>query len=110
MLVNTTHLREFYNNSNNSLEVYNAPQLDIIGGAEGHAVLLVGYDNEQRYWVVKNSWGDTWADGGYFKVTVSACRQDLAAVQCFGALKLCCAARSVLLALQACCYQIKPMG
>jgi C1A family cysteine protease len=32
----------------------------------GHAVLAVGYDNEKRVIIVRNSWGSDWADGGYF--------------------------------------------
>jgi hypothetical protein len=36
-----------------------------------HAVTLVGYNNQQQYWLVKNSWGSGWGDGGLFKV--SAC-------------------------------------
>lgn len=35
----------------------------------GHAVSLVGYgtDNGQKWWLIQNSWGDGWADGGYAK-------------------------------------------
>ena len=33
-----------------------------------HAVVLVGFNNDEGYWVAKNSWGPKWADGGYFKV------------------------------------------
>jgi len=36
-----------------------------------HAVLLVGYgvnDDGTKYWTVKNSWGDGFAEGGYFKI------------------------------------------
>ena len=32
----------------------------------GHAVLLVGYDDGSRHWLVRNSWGSDWGDGGYF--------------------------------------------
>jgi C1A family cysteine protease len=32
----------------------------------GHAVLAVGYDDQQRHLIVRNSWGKGWADGGYF--------------------------------------------
>eukprot|EP00878_Enallax_costatus_P039816 GHUV01045732.1.p1 GENE.GHUV01045732.1~~GHUV01045732.1.p1 ORF type:complete len:181 (+),score=30.56 GHUV01045732.1:685-1227(+) len=34
----------------------------------GHAVVLVGYDNVNEFWLAKNSWGTSWADGGYFRV------------------------------------------
>jgi C1A family cysteine protease len=32
----------------------------------GHAVLLVGYDKTKKVFIVRNSWGDTWGDKGYF--------------------------------------------
>lgn len=32
----------------------------------GHAVLLVGYDDELKVWIVRNSWGVEWGDKGYF--------------------------------------------
>lgn len=43
----------------------NSGQMDV-----NHAVLAVGYGTENGvdYWLVKNSWSDTWGDKGYFKI------------------------------------------
>jgi C1A family cysteine protease len=32
----------------------------------GHAVLAVGYDDAPGLYLVRNSWGNLWGDGGYF--------------------------------------------
>jgi C1A family cysteine protease len=32
----------------------------------GHAVLMMGYDQARRLYLVRNSWGPAWGDGGYF--------------------------------------------
>lgn len=32
----------------------------------GHAVLAVGYDDDRRLFLVRNSWGTAWGQGGYF--------------------------------------------
>lgn len=32
----------------------------------GHAVLVVGYDDSKQWFIVRNSWGDSWGDKGYF--------------------------------------------
>lgn len=37
----------------------------------GHAVDIVGWGTSQngvKYWLVRNSWGPYWADGGYFRI------------------------------------------
>ena len=33
-----------------------------------HAVLLVGYNDNQQYFKVKNSWGANWGENGYFRI------------------------------------------
>jgi hypothetical protein len=34
----------------------------------GHAMLIVGYDIGGEHWLVRNSWGAGFADGGYFRL------------------------------------------
>ena len=32
----------------------------------GHAILVSGYDDKKRVWIMRNSWGADWGDKGYF--------------------------------------------
>ena len=32
----------------------------------GHAVVIIGYDDATQRFLVQNSWGPNWADGGFF--------------------------------------------
>jgi C1A family cysteine protease len=32
----------------------------------GHAVTIVGYDNDRKYFICRNSFGENWGDRGYF--------------------------------------------
>ena len=33
-----------------------------------HAISIVGYDDINRYWIVKNSWGTGWGEAGFFRI------------------------------------------
>lgn len=37
----------------------------------GHAVALVGFDDDKQWFIVRNSWGEGWGDKGYFYMPYS---------------------------------------
>ncbi|KAI4377478.1 hypothetical protein MLD38_015093 [Melastoma candidum] len=55
----------FYKSGVYTSDVCGSSPMDV-----NHAVLAVGYgvDNGVPYWLIKNSWGKTWGDKGYFKM------------------------------------------
>ena len=32
----------------------------------GHACVLCGFSDDKQCFIVRNSWGENWGDGGYF--------------------------------------------
>ncbi len=36
-----------------------------------HEVLIVGYDHPNQYFIAKNSWGQAWGEGGFFRIAYS---------------------------------------
>lgn len=54
--------------------VLNGPSQDA-----NHAVNLVGYEivNGQECWVIRNSWGPQWGDGGYINIAIKPSRNGI---------------------------------
>jgi len=45
----------------------------------GHVITIVGYDDtwgneEQGYWICKNSWGPNWGEDGWFRIAYGECK------------------------------------
>ena len=43
----------------------------------GHAVLLVGYNKNKKVFIVRNSWGTSWGDKGYFYMPFNVVKPDM---------------------------------
>lgn len=49
----------------------------VYGSAEGgHAVAIIGYNDDPGYWICKNSWGNNWGEEGYFNIKYGECGLD----------------------------------
>jgi len=39
----------------------------------GHAILIVGWEDENQCWICKNSWGSYWGSNGFFRIKWGNC-------------------------------------
>lgn len=66
---------DFFSDKKNATDVY--IYKDDPGDKElgGHAIEILGWGDKAgvSYWLCKNSWGEEWADGGYFKIKRGTC-------------------------------------
>lgn len=46
--------------------------------AGGHCISIVGYDDNQKCWKCKNSWGARWGENGFFRIAYGQCGIDAA--------------------------------
>jgi C1A family cysteine protease len=44
--------------------------------AGGHCVGVVGFNDDQGYWICKNSWGTGWGEQGFFRIAYGQCGID----------------------------------
>ena len=49
----------------------------IKGKSIDHSVTLVGYGTDDKsgdmYWLVRNSWGTSWGENGYYRIACVGC-------------------------------------
>jgi C1A family cysteine protease len=38
------------------------------GWSTNHMVVLVGYNQKEKYWIMRNSWGSSWGEKGYMRI------------------------------------------
>jgi len=43
----------------------------------GHDILIIGYSETEKYWLVKNSWDTSWGSNGFGKIAYGACDIDI---------------------------------
>jgi hypothetical protein len=50
-------------------DVFRTDESAVCGGdGVNHAVLLVGWDDSEQAWILRNSWNTDWGEGGYMRI------------------------------------------
>lgn len=55
----------FENDTVSKTGIVSMPKVNTESLLGGHALMCVGYDNNKKVWIVRNSWGSSWGDKGY---------------------------------------------
>ncbi len=56
----------FYYKSGDYNPIVSEDEKNVTG--PNHAIVLVGYNDYKNHWILKNSWGKSWGDNGYFTI------------------------------------------
>jgi C1A family cysteine protease len=48
--------------------VFSTDEKSACGGGVNHAIALVGWDDADNTWIMRNSWGPSWGEGGYMRI------------------------------------------
>ena len=66
---------DFFKDPKNAKKVYSQKVKDAYQGDDknigGHAISIIGWgvdDDGTKFWLIRNSWGQTWGDNGYFRM------------------------------------------
>jgi hypothetical protein len=69
--VNIPHMRNFFQQPVNRKGIYRGSPAGM--STEGHAVFVIGYNNKDKFWLVKNSFGLAFGDGGFMRIAYDTC-------------------------------------
>lgn len=70
-------LYESYRNAKTNGGFLPVPNTETEGVIGGHAMAIVGYDDEKQHFIVRNSWSASWGDNGYIYIPYAYCTPDL---------------------------------
>jgi len=51
-----------------AFQTYRSGILRSCPGSIDHCVQAVGYDSDNNYWIVRNSWNTNWGEQGYIRI------------------------------------------
>lgn len=54
------------------MTIYNLAPLGLNNNGIGHAMIVMGYNKSQNYFIFKNSWGPYWGEGGYIRMRIKS--------------------------------------